>query len=152
MGKGKKTIPTSLSNTHSFGGGFVTFFMTQIISFLIGQLVHTFTDNAFLQFFLLGIFVFDYLPVILSLFIVLLVYVKIVRPQGGHTGYYFLGHKSIRSTELYITIERTLFATSINDQFTVRATDNPYTVKTLFEQGFDCVCEKDTLIFLRKRK
>jgi integrase len=63
----------------------------------------------------------------------------------------FLGHKSIRSTEIYITIERTIFEPS-SDEFTVRVTNKPEEVKALLETGFDYVCEKDELVFLRKRK
>ena len=63
----------------------------------------------------------------------------------------FLGHKSIRSTEIYITIERTIFEPS-SDEFTVRVTSKPEEVKALLETGFDYVCEKDKLVFLRKRK
>jgi len=63
----------------------------------------------------------------------------------------FLGHKSLRNTEIYITIERTLFE-STSDEFTVRVVERPEEVKTLLEVGFEYVCQKDNLIFLRKRK
>ncbi len=63
----------------------------------------------------------------------------------------FLGHASLRSTEIYITIERTLFEAT-SDEFTVRVVKEPEEVKALLEVGFDYVCQKDTLIFLRKRK
>jgi integrase len=64
----------------------------------------------------------------------------------------FLGHKSIRSTEIYITIERTIFEPSKNDDFTVRVVSKSEEIKRLLEVGFDYVCEKDGLIYLRKRK
>jgi len=63
----------------------------------------------------------------------------------------FLGHKDIRNTDIYINIERTMFEPS-SDEFTVRVTDKTEETKTLLEAGFECVCQKDNLIFLRKRK
>jgi len=63
----------------------------------------------------------------------------------------FLGHKSLKSTEIYITIERTIFEPT-SDEFIVRVTDKPDEVKSLLEVGFEYVCQKDNLIFMRKRK
>ncbi len=63
----------------------------------------------------------------------------------------FLGHKELRSTEIYINIERTLFEPG-SDEFTVKVIDKSEEVKTLLEIGFEYVCQKDSLIFLRKRK
>ena len=63
----------------------------------------------------------------------------------------FLGHKSVRNTELYINIEHTLFQDA-DDAFTVRVVEKPEEVKSLLEAGFEYVCQKDNLIFLRKRK
>jgi len=63
----------------------------------------------------------------------------------------FLGHKSIQSTELYINIEHTLFDSG-SDNFIVKATQDPKEVKALLEVGFEYVCQKDNLIFLRKPK
>ena len=63
----------------------------------------------------------------------------------------FLGHKSLKNTEIYITIERTLFEAG-NDEFTVRVVEKPEEVKSLLETGFEYVCQKDGLIFLRKCK
>jgi integrase len=63
----------------------------------------------------------------------------------------FLGHKSIQSTELYINIEHTLFDSG-NDNFTVKVAREPEEVKSLLEVGFEYVCQKDNLIFLRKPK
>lgn len=62
-----------------------------------------------------------------------------------------LGHKSIRSTEIYINIENTLFDPT-SDEFTVKVAERPEEVKELLEVGFEHVCQKDSLIFLRKRK
>ena len=63
----------------------------------------------------------------------------------------FLGHKSIKSTEIYITIERTLFEPS-NDEYTVKIAKDPKDIKDLLEAGFEYVCNKEELVFLRKRK
>ena len=63
----------------------------------------------------------------------------------------FLGHKSIVNTEIYINIADTIFE-SRSDEFTVRVVEKPEDVKRLLEAGFDFVCQKDKLIFLRKRK
>lgn len=63
----------------------------------------------------------------------------------------FLGHKSLRNTEIYINIEHTIFEPS-SDEFTVKVATNPEDIKSLLEAGFDYVCERDSLMFLRKRK
>jgi integrase/ribosomal protein L37AE/L43A len=63
---------------------------------------------------------------------------------------HFLGHKSIKSTEIYINIEHTLFEAGANDQFTVRIAEKPEEIKEFLETGFEYVCQKDNLIFLRK--
>jgi hypothetical protein len=63
----------------------------------------------------------------------------------------FLGHKSIQNTELYINIEHTLFESG-NDNFTIKVAEKPEDVKAFLEVGFEYVCQKDNLIFLRKRK
>jgi integrase len=63
----------------------------------------------------------------------------------------FLGHKSIVNTEIYINIEHTIFEAK-NDEFTVKIAEKPDEVKSLLEAGFEYVCQKDNLIFLRKRK
>jgi hypothetical protein len=41
---------------------------------------------------------------------------------------------------------------SSNAEFTVRVVEKPEEVKSLLEVGFEYVCQKDNLIFLRKRK
>ena len=63
----------------------------------------------------------------------------------------FLGHKSLKSTEIYINIEHTLFEDS-DGAFTVKVAEKPEEIKSLLEAGFEYVCQKDNLIFLRKRK
>ena len=57
--------------------------------------------------------------------------------------------KTLRSN---ITIERTMFGENGNDQFTVRVAEDTKEIKALLEVGFEYVCQKDRLIFLRKRK
>lgn len=74
--------------------------------------------------------------------------------HSTHDPYYvkqFLGHKSLKNTEIYINIERTLFEPG-SDEFTVKVTEKPEEVKSLLEVGFEYICQKDSLIFLRKRK
>lgn len=63
----------------------------------------------------------------------------------------FLGHKQLGNTEIYINIERTIFKES-SDGFTVKVVEKPEEIKALLEVGFEYVCQKDNLIFLRKRK
>jgi len=63
----------------------------------------------------------------------------------------FLAYKELRNTEIYVNIERTLFEPG-SDEFTVRVVERPEEVKALLEVGFEYVCQRDNLIFLRKRK
>jgi integrase len=64
----------------------------------------------------------------------------------------FLGHKSVKNTEIYLHVERTIFGESGNDEFAVKVAEKPEEVKSLLEVGFEYVCQKDNLIFLRKRR
>ena len=64
----------------------------------------------------------------------------------------FLGHRSIKNTEIYITIERTIFSESNDDEFTVKVASKPEEIKNLLEVGFQYICEKDGMLFFRKRK
>ena len=64
----------------------------------------------------------------------------------------FLGHKSVENTMIYVNIERALFGASDGDEFTVRIARTPDEIKQLLEAGFEYVCEKDGLLFFRKRK
>ncbi len=41
---------------------------------------------------------------------------------------------------------------SNSDGYTVKVSEDPQEIQKLLEVGFDFVCQKDTLIFLRKRK
>jgi integrase len=64
----------------------------------------------------------------------------------------FLGHKSMKNTEKYINIERKMFADYGDDEFTVKIAHTPQELTVLLEVGFEYVCQRDNLIFLRKRK
>ncbi|MGA3289200.1 MAG: hypothetical protein ABSD42_03045 [Candidatus Bathyarchaeia archaeon] len=55
------------------------------------------------------------------------------------------------NTEIHINIEPTILEAS-GDDFTVKVSENSEEIKSLLEVGFEYVCQKDTLIFLRKRK
>jgi site-specific recombinase XerC len=63
----------------------------------------------------------------------------------------FLGHRSIETTMLYIQLEEQVFQTD-SDKFTVKAVNDPKEIQKLLEVGFDYVCEKDGLMFLRRRE
>jgi hypothetical protein len=62
-----------------------------------------------------------------------------------------LGHKNLKSTQVYINIEHALFQTE-SDEFHVKIAETPGEIKALLEVGFEYVCEKDGLMFFRKRK
>jgi integrase len=62
-----------------------------------------------------------------------------------------LGHRSINNTLLYVQIDKTLFNED-SDGFEVRVAKDPEEIKSLLEVGFEYVCEKDGLMFFRKRK
>jgi integrase len=64
----------------------------------------------------------------------------------------FLGHREIKNTMIYIAIEHTTFGLSADDEFHVRVTEKTEEIKALLETGFEYVCQKDNLVFLRKRK
>ena len=64
----------------------------------------------------------------------------------------FLGHRSIKNTEIYVTIERTIFSESSADEFTVKVAGRPEEIKNLLEVGFEYICGKEGLLFFRKRK
>jgi len=63
----------------------------------------------------------------------------------------FLGHRNLDTTLLYIQLEKTLFRTD-SDEFTVKAVREPEEIQALLEVGFEYVCQKDSLLFFRKRK
>jgi hypothetical protein len=55
------------------------------------------------------------------------------------------------STLLYIQLEKTLFDET-TDEFTAKVARNPEDVKALLEVGIEYICQKDDLMFFRKRK
>jgi integrase len=63
----------------------------------------------------------------------------------------FLGHRNLDTTLLYIQLEKTLFKTD-SDKFTVKAVREPEEIQGLLEVGFEYMCQKDSLLFFRKRK
>jgi len=62
-----------------------------------------------------------------------------------------LGHRDIDNTMLYVQVEKTLFEDD-NDEFIVKTAKDPVEIKSLLKVGFQYVCEKDGLMFFRKRK
>lgn len=64
-----------------------------------------------------------------------------------------LGHKSIRSTEVYIHIEKQLYQNgSSDDEFTVKVATTPKEIAALLETGFEYIMTKEDLAYFRKRK
>jgi len=63
-----------------------------------------------------------------------------------------LGHKKIENTEIYITLERAIFGEGTESEYHVKVAKTPDEIKALLEVGFEYVCEKDGLLFFRKRK
>ena len=63
----------------------------------------------------------------------------------------FLGHKSVRNTQLYIQLSEEIFKEA-SDEFTTRMTKNVKGARALIEAGFDFVIEMNGLEIFRKRK
>jgi hypothetical protein len=63
-----------------------------------------------------------------------------------------LGHASLENTLLYIQVERAIFGLSNDDEYEVIATNDKEDIKKLISVGFEYICEKDDLLFFRKRK
>jgi hypothetical protein len=57
----------------------------------------------------------------------------------------------VKNTETYVNIQHTLLESTI-DELTVRVAEKPEETNGLLEVGFKRVGQKDSLIFLRKRK
>jgi len=64
----------------------------------------------------------------------------------------YLGHASLENTLLYIQVEQAIFGLSNDDEYNVTATNNKEEIKQLLSVGFEYVCQKDDLLFFRKRK
>ncbi len=62
-----------------------------------------------------------------------------------------LGHRNIQNTMTYVQVEKALFGEN-SDEFTVKVAKDPQEIQKLLETGFEYVCEKDGLLFFRKRK
>jgi hypothetical protein len=62
-----------------------------------------------------------------------------------------LGHKKIDSTMIYVNLESALFQAE-KDNFHVKTAGTPEEITRLLEVGLEYVCQKDGLVFLRKRK
>ncbi|MEM3881677.1 MAG: tyrosine-type recombinase/integrase, partial [Candidatus Bathyarchaeia archaeon] len=58
-----------------------------------------------------------------------------------------LGHKNINNTLLY-----TQLVNFENSEYHVKTAKTPEEIKELLEAGFEYVCERDGLLFFRKRK
>lgn len=71
--------------------------------------------------------------------------------KGPYDVKQFLGHKTLKSIEIYITIEKTIFG-EYSDEFIVKIARTPEEIKALLEAGFEYVCDKDGLMFFRKRE
>ena len=63
----------------------------------------------------------------------------------------FLGHRKVETTLLYIQLAEVIFK-EISDEFTVRVANKSEDIQALLEIGFEYVCEKDGLLYFRKRK
>ncbi|UCH37439.1 MAG: site-specific integrase, partial [Candidatus Bathyarchaeota archaeon] len=62
-----------------------------------------------------------------------------------------LGHRDIKSTMIYITLENSIFDT-VNDEFHVKATKSVDEACKLVESGFEFVTDIDEVHIFRKRK
>jgi phage host-nuclease inhibitor protein Gam len=58
----------------------------------------------------------------------------------------------LQNAPLYIQVDQAMFAAAISDEFTVQAANNKEEIKQLLSVGFEYVCQKDDLLFFRKRK
>jgi hypothetical protein len=63
-----------------------------------------------------------------------------------------LGHKDLKSTQVYIHISHALFQNTPPDDFHVRVAATPEEITQLLEAGFEYVLQKDSLAYFRKRK
>ena len=63
-----------------------------------------------------------------------------------------LGHKKLENTEIYITLEKAIFGDPYNQEFHVKVGSTSEEIKALLEVGFEYVCDKEGLMFFRKRK
>ncbi|MCJ7470201.1 site-specific integrase, partial [Candidatus Bathyarchaeota archaeon] len=64
----------------------------------------------------------------------------------------FLGHANLDNTLLYIQMEQAIFGLNNDDEFTVNATNDKQEIKQLLSVGFEYICQKDDILYFRKRK
>ena len=64
----------------------------------------------------------------------------------------FLGHKNIRNTLIYVTIESTIFGLEDSDEFTVKVAETLKDACNLLGAGFEYVTDMDDKKLFRKRK
>lgn len=64
---------------------------------------------------------------------------------------HILGLKSLKNIETYINLDQVLFESPV-EEFHVKVAEKPEEIKALLEVGFEYICQKDGLAFLRKRK
>lgn len=63
-----------------------------------------------------------------------------------------LGHKNIKSTMIYIHIERAFFLNAPPEEYHVKVAKTQEQITQLMEAGFEYVLQKDNLAYFRKRK
>jgi hypothetical protein len=64
----------------------------------------------------------------------------------------FFGHASLDNTLLYIQLEQAIFGLNSDDEYNVTGTNNKDEIKALLSIGFEYMCQKDDVLFFRKRK
>ena len=60
-------------------------------------------------------------------------------------------HRKVETTLLYIQLVKTIFKNT-SYEFHVRVAKEPEEIKEFLGIGFEFVCEKDDLLYFRKRK
>lgn len=63
-----------------------------------------------------------------------------------------LGHKDLKSTQVYIHISHALFQNTPPEDFHAKVATTPEEITQLLEAGFEYVLQKDSLAYFRKRK
>ncbi|MCK4478383.1 site-specific integrase [Candidatus Bathyarchaeota archaeon] len=63
----------------------------------------------------------------------------------------FLGHRNIETTLLYVQLTEAIFKET-RDAFTVKVAKTSKEIQELLEVGFEYICEKEDLLYFKKRK
>jgi 2-polyprenyl-3-methyl-5-hydroxy-6-metoxy-1,4-benzoquinol methylase len=63
-----------------------------------------------------------------------------------------LGHKDLKSTQVYIHVSHALFQNTPPEDFHAKVATTPEEITQLLEAGFEYVLQKDSLAYFRKRK